>query len=336
MEKSRRGGSERRIVRGGRTREGGSVTGTCGSGSRLRRGRDVDTPRRRVAATPRPPRGHSVEASRGDAAAATWAFRGDESRRRRGRDADSPWRRGAATPRGHSAEASRGRVALRSRDRLRYARRWLRVARAPAPDGAAGFARRGGRADDEAVALDVARPDAPKPGAPVVLVLHGLNGGSAEAYVQDLVAHVTARGGVACVLVARGLMATPVRDDLFHGARPGGTRRGAFENARGAARSRKVRGRVPRRRADVGRRGRGRRAPRELRGPDRAGGHLHGRHRGVKLHGARGQGLRAPGVRRAVGDDVFGSGARARGPPEQKAVAAHARLVPTPASETRL
>ena len=79
--------------------------------------------------------------------------------------------------------------------------------------------------------MDVARPDAPKPGAPVVLVLHGLNGGSAEAYVQDLVTHVTAKGGVACVLVARGLMATPVRDDLFHGARPGGTRRGAFENA---------------------------------------------------------------------------------------------------------
>ena len=29
--------------------------------------------------------------SRGDAAAATWIFRGDESRRRRGRDADIPW-----------------------------------------------------------------------------------------------------------------------------------------------------------------------------------------------------------------------------------------------------
>ena len=34
----------------------------------------------RVAATPRRQRGYSVETSRGDAAAATWIFRGDESR----------------------------------------------------------------------------------------------------------------------------------------------------------------------------------------------------------------------------------------------------------------
>ena len=31
--------------------------------------------------------------NRGDAAATTWLFRGDESRRRRGRDVDNPWRR---------------------------------------------------------------------------------------------------------------------------------------------------------------------------------------------------------------------------------------------------
>ena len=45
--------------------------------------------------------------NRGDAAAATWIFSGDESRQRRGRDADIPWRRVAATPRprrGYSAE----------------------------------------------------------------------------------------------------------------------------------------------------------------------------------------------------------------------------------------
>ena len=126
-----------RIVRGGRTREGGSVTGTCGSGSRLRRGRDVDTPRRRVAATPRPPRGHSVETGRGDAAAATWTLPKDESRRRRGRDADSPWRRGAATPRGHSAEASRGCVALRSRPPQ------VRAALAPRRESARARRRRG-------------------------------------------------------------------------------------------------------------------------------------------------------------------------------------------------
>ena len=58
--------------------------------SRRRRGRDVESPWRRVAATPRLGRGDSLETSRGDAAATTWKFCGDESRRRRGRDADSP------------------------------------------------------------------------------------------------------------------------------------------------------------------------------------------------------------------------------------------------------
>ena len=41
-----------------------------------RRGRDADVPRRRVAATPRPPRGYFVEMSRGPAAAGTWVVRG--------------------------------------------------------------------------------------------------------------------------------------------------------------------------------------------------------------------------------------------------------------------
>ena len=52
--------------------------------SRRRRGCHVDIPWRRVAATPRLPRGYSMETSRGDAAAATWIFRGGASRRRRG------------------------------------------------------------------------------------------------------------------------------------------------------------------------------------------------------------------------------------------------------------
>ena len=43
---------------------------------------DVEIPRRRVAATPRPQHGDSVEISRADAAAATWIFRGESSRRR--------------------------------------------------------------------------------------------------------------------------------------------------------------------------------------------------------------------------------------------------------------
>ena len=54
------------------------------------------------------------ETGRGDAACATWIFRGDESRRRRGRDVDLPWRRVEATPRPRreqSVEASRGDAA---------------------------------------------------------------------------------------------------------------------------------------------------------------------------------------------------------------------------------
>ena len=52
--------------------------------------------------------------NRGDAAAATWIFRGDGSRRRRGGDVDLPWRRIAATPRrrrGSSVETDRGDAA---------------------------------------------------------------------------------------------------------------------------------------------------------------------------------------------------------------------------------
>ena len=54
--------------------------------------------RGRVAAPPRPRRGHCVEMSCGDDAAATWTFRVDESRRR-GCDVDIPRRRVAATTR---------------------------------------------------------------------------------------------------------------------------------------------------------------------------------------------------------------------------------------------
>ena len=76
------------------------------------RGDAVETLWRRVAATPRPRRGDSVETGRSDAAAATWKFRGDESPRRRGRDVETPWRRVAATPRlGHSVKTSRGDAA---------------------------------------------------------------------------------------------------------------------------------------------------------------------------------------------------------------------------------
>ena len=40
----------------------------------------ADLPLTNLAATPRPRRGDSAETSRGDAAAATWIFRGDKSR----------------------------------------------------------------------------------------------------------------------------------------------------------------------------------------------------------------------------------------------------------------
>ena len=73
----------------------------------------------------------------------------------------------------------------------------------------------------EAVALDIAFP---KQGynatLPTYLVLHGLNGGSAEEYVRDFVWRQTNAGATVVVMVARGLMDTPVRGwNIFHGAR---------------------------------------------------------------------------------------------------------------------
>ena len=52
-------------------RSGGSRPGSSVDGSRRRRGLDLDSPWRQVAATPRPRPGYSVETSRADAAAAT-------------------------------------------------------------------------------------------------------------------------------------------------------------------------------------------------------------------------------------------------------------------------
>jgi hypothetical protein len=66
--------------------------------------------------------------------------------------------------------------------------------------------------DYEYVALDIAFP----PGGhiasnPLYLVLHGLNGGSKEGYVIDLAASRTQAGSTVVVLVARGLMDTPIQ-----------------------------------------------------------------------------------------------------------------------------
>lgn len=106
---------------------------------------------------------------------------------------------------------------------IRYERRWLRVAASPAPDGADGFRRRSaGGGDDEAVAMDVRFPERPSTGeTPVFLLLHGLNGGSSEPYVHDFVGRANAAGAICAVLVARGLMRTPVRAEPFNGARTG-------------------------------------------------------------------------------------------------------------------
>lgn len=76
-------------------------------------------------------------------------------------------------------------------------------------------------ADGEVVALDWAFPengfDAKKP---VYFILHGLNGGSGEEYIQDFVQHAKSQNATAVVMVARGLMDLPVEGwSLFHGAR---------------------------------------------------------------------------------------------------------------------
>ena len=60
------------------------------------------------------------------------------------------------------------------------------------------------------------------PDRPVYLVLHGLNGGSHEEYVKDLVERRRSEGSTVVVLIARGMMDTEmVGWNMFHGARTG-------------------------------------------------------------------------------------------------------------------
>jgi hypothetical protein len=102
--------------------------------------------------------------------------------------------------------------------KVNFARRWVSVANAPAPDGLNGFRRLPNGVDDEACALDVSEVE--KSDDVFFLVLHGLNGGSGEPFIQDFVADVNARGSSCAVLIARGLMGTNVRGaELFNGAR---------------------------------------------------------------------------------------------------------------------
>ena len=92
-----------------------------GDEPRPRRGRDVDRPRRRVAATAttrivrgdespaRPRRRGSIRGAKARRQLRRGFIRGDESRRRRGYDVDSPRRRVANAACGYSAETSRRR-----------------------------------------------------------------------------------------------------------------------------------------------------------------------------------------------------------------------------------
>lgn len=66
--------------------------------------------------------------------------------------------------------------------------------------------------DDEYVALDIAFPaNGHNANNPLYLILHGLNGGSEEGYVMDLAAARTEGGSTVVVMVARGLMNTPIQ-----------------------------------------------------------------------------------------------------------------------------
>lgn len=78
------------------------------------------------------------------------------------------------------------------------------------------------REDFEAVAIDIAFPSngIHNTTKPLYLILHGLNGGSHEEYVRDFVSRSTNDGSTCIVMIARGLMDTPVRGwNVFHGAR---------------------------------------------------------------------------------------------------------------------
>ena len=76
--------------------------------------------------------------------------------------------------------------------------------------------------DGEHVALDIAFPadHIHRSDKPVYLILHGLSGGSKEDYIREFVFRRTSEGSTCVVMVARGLMTTPVIGwNLFHGAR---------------------------------------------------------------------------------------------------------------------
>lgn len=76
--------------------------------------------------------------------------------------------------------------------------------------------------EEEANALDIAFPPDGRfnKHMPFYIILHGLNGGSDEEYVKEFVMQQTQRGSTVAVMIARGLMGTPIiGKNVFHGAR---------------------------------------------------------------------------------------------------------------------
>ena len=69
--------------------------------------------------------------------------------------------------------------------------------------------------DGEAIRLEFCFPkEGHDPSKPLFLVLHGLNGGDQEQLVKDFGHRVAAEGMTMVIMVARGLMETPVKGEL--------------------------------------------------------------------------------------------------------------------------
>ena len=75
--------------------------------------------------------------------------------------------------------------------------------------------------EPEYLALDISFPKTGHdPTKPIYFVLHGLSGGSMEEYIRDLTIRRNAENSTVIVMIARGLMDTPIKGwNIFHGAR---------------------------------------------------------------------------------------------------------------------
>ena len=75
--------------------------------------------------------------------------------------------------------------------------------------------------DGEAIRLEISfPPQGHSTTKPIYLVLHGLSGGSQESYVKDFTHRRNNQGSTVVIMIARGLMDTPVKSfHVFHGAR---------------------------------------------------------------------------------------------------------------------